>query len=302
MAVKYTVSEFKNFGKCVCIDNGAMELYVTVDIGPRIIKLNLKGKDNMMFCDESRSILRDASVVSDMFGEGSVWYIYGGHRFWLSPEKYPETYYPDNEPVTYIVDGNKFTFHAPKQRFTGWQESMILEVDENDAKVSVKHVLVNMSDRTQKASVWGIKVTDKGGVAYIKQAKEDTGLLSNRNLVVWPYSDLTDNRFCMDNEYFILKQDTKAKNAFKFGTNNTNGVTLCVNHETVFKITAEYVKGAEYPDYGSSSELYSCADFLEVETLSPLYTLKPGEVCEHVEKWELIPEKSTDFDKLKRYF
>ena len=302
MAVKYEVKKFLNFGKCVCIENDSMELYVTVDIGPRIIKLNLKGKENMMYCDEERSILRDAASVEDMFGKKSVWYIYGGHRFWLSPEKFPETYYPDNEPVPYTVDGNKFTFYAPKQRFTGWQETMILEFHETDAKVSVKHVLVNMSDRTQTASIWGIKVTDKGGVAYVKQANEDTGILSNRNLILWPYNVMTDARFYMDDEYLGLKQDTNAKKAFKFGSNNTNGITLCINHETAFKITTEFVKGAEYPDYGCSSELYSCADFLEVETLSPLYTLKPGESCEHTEIWELYDEKSTDIGYLKKYF
>ena len=62
------------------------------------------------------------------------------------------------------------------------------------------------------------------------------------------------------------------------------------------------MKGAEYPDYGCSNEFYTCPDFLEVETLSPLYTLKPGEACEHVEEWELIPEKSTDIADLKKYF
>ena len=32
MALSYEVKEFSTFGKCVCIENGAMELYVTVII------------------------------------------------------------------------------------------------------------------------------------------------------------------------------------------------------------------------------------------------------------------------------
>ena len=44
MALTYEVKEYSTFGKCVCIENDVMELYVTVDRGPRIIKLNLVGK------------------------------------------------------------------------------------------------------------------------------------------------------------------------------------------------------------------------------------------------------------------
>lgn len=302
MALNYEIKEYSTFGKCVCIDNGKMELYVTIDIGPRIIKLNLKGKENMMFNDTEHKIFHNESNLQDMFGKDKAWYIYGGHRFWVSPEKHPETYYPDNESVSYEVDGNVFTFYAPKQVFTGWQETMVITVDENEAKASVKHVLTNMSERTQKASIWGLNVTDKGGKAFVKQANDQTGLLSNRTLMLWPYNVMTDKRFYMDDEFVGLAQDVNAEKAFKIGTNNTPGVAVCVNHGTAFKITWEYVKGAEYPDNGCSCEMYSCANFLEVETLSPLYTLKPGEVCELVENWELYPENSTDITDLKKYF
>lgn len=302
MAVKYEVKEFSTFGKCVCIENDKMELYVTVDIGPRIIKLNLKGKENMMFTDDNLSIVHDEPNLKDMFGKDKAWHIYGGHRFWVSPEKHPETYYPDDQPVAYEVCGSKFTFYAPKQIFTGWQETLIITVDENEAKAEVKHVLTNMSDRTQEGAVWGLNVTAKGGKAFVKQASEETGLLANRTLMLWPYNVMTDKRFYMDDEFVGLAQDVNAEKAFKIGTNNTYGTAVCVNNGTAFKITWDYIHGAKYPDNGCSCEMYSCADFLEVETLSPLYTLKPGEACEHIEKWELFSENSTDIENLKKHF
>ncbi len=302
MALKYEIKEYSTYGKCVCIDNEVMELYVTIDIGPRIIKLNLKGKENMMFNDTEHKIFHNEKNLQDMFGEGKAWYIHGGHRFWVSPEKHPETYYPDNEPVAYEMAGNVFTFYAPKEIFTGWQKTIVITVDENEAKATVKHILTNMSDRTQKAAVWGLNVTDKGGKAFVKQATEDTGLLANRTLMLWPYNVMTDNRFYMDDEFVGLAQDVNAEKPFKIGTNNTPGVAVCVNHGTAFKVEWEHIKGMEYPDNGCSMEMYSCDSFLEVETLSPLYTLKPGETCKHVEKWELYPENSTDIELLKKYF
>ena len=68
---------YKNFGKCLSISNDTMEVYVTIDIGPRIIKCNLNGKENLLFEDIER---KKTSDVSSVFGEGKLWYIYGGHR------------------------------------------------------------------------------------------------------------------------------------------------------------------------------------------------------------------------------
>ena len=36
--------EYKNYGKCKAISNGLFEMYVTLELGPRIIKLNLEKK------------------------------------------------------------------------------------------------------------------------------------------------------------------------------------------------------------------------------------------------------------------
>ncbi len=301
MAITYEVKPYLTFGNCVCIDNGAMELYVTVDIGPRIIKLNLKGKENMMFTDPEGSIFHNQPNLQEMFGEGSAWYIRGGHRFWVSPEAHPVTYYPDNEPVDYEVDGNVFKFYAKKQVFTGWQETTIITVDQTEAKAEVKHVLTNMSDIAKTGSIWGLNVTAKGGKAYAKQAAEETGLLANRTLMLWAYNEMTDKRFYMDDTYIGLAQDVHAQKAFKIGFNNTNGKAVCLNNDTAFIIASDYIHGASYPDNGCSCEMYSCNNFLEVETLSPLYTLQPGECCEHIETWQLVPANCTEKPDLAKY-
>ena len=302
MVVKYEIKEYSSFGRCLCIENDTMELYVTIDIGPRIIKFNLKGKDNMLYEDKQLLVYRDEPNLKEMFGKDARWNVYGGHRFWVSPEKHPQTYYPDNTPVEYAVDGNKFSFYAPKQIFTGWQEIIEITVADNDASVSVKHILTNMSDRPQEAAIWALSVADTGSVAYVKQSANQTGLLPNRVLMLWPYSDYKDSRFYMDNEYVGLIQDPACEKPFKLGTNNTDGVIVCSNHDTVFIISYDYVNGAEYADNGCSFESYLCKYYLELEAFSPLSLVKPGETREFTEKWELYPEKSTDIKDLAKYF
>lgn len=48
--------------------------------------------------------------------------------------------------------------------------------------------------------------------------------------------------------------------------------------------------GATYPDYGSSTEVFTQTTFLEVETLGPMQTLRPGEAAEHTERWWLFED------------
>ena len=112
---------YKNFGKCLSLTNDLMELLVTVNIGPRIIKCNLRGKENMMYEDIDRVNVTDASSV---YGEGKNWYIYGGHRLWLSPESLPETYYPDNDRVLYSTCSTGAEFTPPVQSVRNLQFSV----------------------------------------------------------------------------------------------------------------------------------------------------------------------------------
>ena len=76
------IVSYKKFGKCVRIFDDNIEAYVTVDIGPRIIKFNCIGMENMFFNDNE--IERELDV-SSLFGEGAKWHTYGGHRMWLAP-------------------------------------------------------------------------------------------------------------------------------------------------------------------------------------------------------------------------
>ena len=56
MAVTYQIEEYKNYGKVVAITNGAVELKVTIDIGPRVIYFALVNGQNVMFNDDRRDI------------------------------------------------------------------------------------------------------------------------------------------------------------------------------------------------------------------------------------------------------
>ena len=276
--------KYKNYGKCLAISNDFMEVLVTVDIGPRIIKCNLKNKENMMFEDVERNFSND---VSSMFGEGKTWYTYGGHRIWLSPEGFPETYYPDNEKVLYSTFQNGAEFMPPVQEVTGIQISVKLEMSEDKPEITLTHKITNAKKTYMKGAVWCLSVMAQGGTALVPQPTEDTGLLPNRTLVMWPYSRFTDSRLTVCDKYITVSQDVNATDAFKLGINNTSGYSAYINKGQALVKYIEYMDGIEYPDGGCSTEVYTNNLFEELESISPLYVLAPDDSMVHVEKWTL---------------
>jgi len=62
----------------------------------------------------------------------------------------------------------------------------------------------------------------------------------------------------------------------------------------------ECQSGATYPDFGCNCEVFTNADMLKLETLSPLTHLAPDATLEHTERWSLhkVRDLSEDEDAL----
>jgi len=293
--ITITESEYKNYGKCKIISNGLFEMYVLNEMGPRIIKVNLTGRENLLFNDVDRAVGED---VSSVFGEGKIWRIYGGHRLWVSPEDMPHTYYPDDEPVRVEINGDTVIFTPPPQKINDLQHSIEIKMCENKPCAKVTHKVKNIGEKDVTGAIWALSVMAPGGTVICPQPDEDTGLLGNRNIVFWPYARLTDERFNLFDRYITVKQKNIKEN-FKFGINNTKGWLAYQNHGQILKKSYEVNHAEwEYPDFGVSTEVFTNNLFVEAETLSKLHTLRHGEHMTHTEIWELIDvsaDKDVDF-------
>lgn len=274
---------YKKFGKCAVLKKGGKKMLVTVDIGPRIIFYGYENGENIFFEDANDSINRDSDFIKENLKGKGIWHIYGGHRLWKSPE-FEDTYYPDNAPVTIQEDGDTVNFVSETEITTGLQKIMSITMDE-DGNVTVAHTIRNMTDQTSpKIAIWALSVMDKGAVANIPLSCEDTGLLPNRNLVLWSYSDIKDDRFTFENNLARVEQKDRPT-AFKIGTFVQSEV--CVNIKGMqFRLSFDVTDG-DFADYSCNLECYTCDKMLEIETLSPLTCLAPSQSITHTEKWSL---------------
>ena len=286
MSIKFTEENYRNFGKCIVMDNGICTLKITVDVGPRVIYYAMNGMENMLKEDINRDTVRDSEDIHKFFDTTENWYIYGGHRLWTSPEAWPDSYTPDNSPVDYKIDGNTITLTPEPRTKVGEQHVMTVTLSENSTLVTIGHKVVNISDKELTLAPWCLTVADKGGVEIIPQCKKKTGLLSNRRLVIWEYTDIQDERFYVSDDYITLRQTDKNR-SFKVGMNNEDGWCAYLNKGQLFRKLFDFDEKAEYPDYGCNYETFTDPFIMEIETLGALRTLKPGECSDYEERWDL---------------
>ncbi len=285
--VRTEIFSYKGWTNCVRLTNGIVDLVITTDVGPRIIRYGFLGQGNEF--SEIKATLGLAG--------GEKWRIYGGHRLWHSPEDKQRTYEPDNFPVKWEGLTNGVKTIQDIEPNTGIIKEMEILLSPETSEVNILHRLTNSGQRPVELSVWSISAMATGGKEVISQIQTDTGLLPNRFMVLWPYTRLNDPRLYLGERLIVIQQDPDMKQPLKLGIPNEKGWAAYFNNNHLFIKYYTHVRNARYPDFGVSYETYTNDFMLELETLSPLISIEPGMSVEHSEKWELydsIPVPEND--------
>ena len=261
--------------------NREIELIVTAEVGPRIIRLGFIGGPNEF-----------AEIAEDMGKTGGDrWRLYGGHRLWHAPESVPRTYYPDNQPVEWRADREGLRITSPPEPTTGIAKGMRIWIEAESNKVHLIHTLTNEGVWPVTMAAWALTVMAPGGRVIVPQeafGPHPQFLLPARPLVVWRYTDMSDPRFTWGRSYIQLKQDRSSKAPLKFGVLNTLGWAAYENNGRVFVKEFACQERASYLDYGCNCEFFTNEDMLEVESLGPVAALEPGSTLFHEEHWRLF--------------
>ena len=267
---------YGSFGKCVQISNGSAEVVVTVGFGPRIIRYATPGKENML-CE-----------AFDCKPEDNGWKNYGGHRLWHSPEVMPRTYELENSLVAWEKIENGVRFTQTKEPWTHMAKEIEITMDEEDTQVYLLHRITNQGAWAAEFAIWAVTVMAAGGLGVVPMPRRDAGYLSNRALGLWSYSKMNDPRVFWGENFIALQQDAKAIGNFKFGINNELGWGAYFNKGQVFLKHHLHDPDETYPDGGMSYESYTNDFMLEMESLSPMTKVEPGDCLEHEEIWEIV--------------
>jgi len=266
---------------CYQLTNGRVELIITTDVGPRIIRFGFVGQHN------------EFAEFPEMLGRtgDDEWHIYGGHRFWHAPEHPVRTYYPDNQPVQIrFADGLVYLTQETEAR-THLQKELEITLAADDARVTLRHKLTNQGDWAVECAPWALSVMATGGCGITPQPPHGShsgNLLPATQVALWSYTSMADPRWTWGHDFVLLQQDPTNETPQKAGFANRDGWLAYSNRNHLFLKQFDYVDGAIYPDSGSSAELFTEARFLELETLAPLRTIEPQETAVHQERWQLF--------------
>jgi hypothetical protein len=271
------------------LTNGVVDVYVATAYGPRVTHYGFAGGVN---------VFGDGAGAQRETPRG-LWRSYGGHRLWIAPEHFPDTYTIDDRPPAIEHDGRRAVLRRARDETTGFVASIELELQPESTDVVVTHVVTNDGDRPQHVAPWGLTVVRPGGVALIpnavRRAQRDA-LLPARTMTLWSYTDLSDARFAFGPSFLRLRCDPALTSPNKIGVACERGWFAYVVERTAFVTRTRFDPSAAYPDEGCSVEVYTEGPFCEVETLGPLAMLVPGGSTHHVARWSLVADVDADDD------
>lgn len=262
------------------LKNEFFRLEILEQAGPRILRLIPAGSEENLFAYTPD--IRWPSPAGD-------YSMLGGHRFWAAPEDPAVTYIPEDAGVELQTLPDGVSLRREDHFGVHLEKTMEIRVDRHLPTVHIVHRLRNLGTHILQAAPWAITALPIGSRVKIPLTIGNTdpqGLLANRSLILWPYTQLKDPRFTLTDEALSLQGDA-SENAFKIGVFTTRGWAAAQIKDWLLIKRFTALQSARYPDMGANVETYVKDRFIELETLGPLVDLHPGEYTEHVETWEI---------------
>ena len=275
------IIHYKGWPNCLRLSNQQVDLIVTSDVGPRIIRFGFIGQEN-----EFKEFEDQVGLIG-----GNTWRNYGGHRLWHAPEDPVRTYFPDNSPVEYEANEDSIHIVQAVETTTGIQKEMEIYLSPDRAHAQVTHRLTNTNLWAVELAPWSISVMAVGGTAMLPmppRGSHTENLLPANSLTLWAYTDMSDARWTWGKRFILLRQDPKRPEPQKLGAAIPDGWMGYARHSHLFLKKVNYLEGEIYPDLGCSMETFTNDQFLEVESVGPIAYLEPGDSVEHVEDWYLF--------------
>ncbi len=256
------------------IENKFLRLDYLTTTGPRIVGLYASGA-NGNFLAETPDV-----HWSTPHGE---YYLHGGHRLWTAPE---DPFYTCPEiDVNVIEEKDNVILRSPIDA-SGLEKEISFHLDEN--RVHLVHRITWHGNKPIEFAPWSITQLRADGIAILPLSSA-VGLAPNRSIVLWPYSQMHDQRFELHNDLILLHCQANEQ-AFKVGSFSKHGWIACTVGTALFVKRFSLDDSQNYPDMGCSVEAYLKDACVELETLGPLSKLRQNESVTHEETWEVFTD------------
>ena len=255
---------------------GPYSIGAATTFGPRLVSLRYRDGPELF------AQLSDDVLVAHP--DSGTYRFRGGHRLWAAPEIPAITYASDDHACVVTTDNDLIAISAPVDP-AGLIKRVSVGLE--GRRLVVDHFLTNAGLRPLTIAPWGITQFRLGGFALIPigTGVDHDPFQADSSLVIWPYTDLTDQRLSWRPQTAILEATPGP--AFKIGSGPDPGrIGYLFDHYLFIKEVSPAGHG-QFVDRGAVAQVYVENSFCELESLGPAASLDPGSSVSHRESWEV---------------
>ena len=289
--------EYRGWQDAIELRNDVARVVVVPAVG-RILHYGKVGGANLLFVDPQH-----LSKVNDSRGAMMVdgkpdWIAYGGDRVWPTEEdrfaevngaRRPPDWFFDGMPWNARIDGDEVVMECEVSEFCGAKVVRRISLAEDSARVTIRQTLtkVRLGKRENiepiPLTIWNISTLRLPEQIFFP-LNPDSCFDGQVLVPEWP--DLlnrgAENVHREQGIGVFLPNNVDQKVA----ADAPNWIAAIVGDEVIVE-RFEFDPQREYPDGGTSVSAYLNPNLGEVECLSPMMQLKPGESLDHSVVWDL---------------
>ncbi len=273
--------DYEGWDGCYEISNPLVRLVVVPQIGGRVMEYSLNGQD---------AFWQNQSELGKITGDdvGKTWRNYGGYKAWHAPQTEWRDYFYDSLPaeVETLSDGRGVRITTSPVKHLGYQFIRDIVLSDSTTRVRLIERMKNVSDKDIEWGVWGVAQVKVP--CWIIFPLNPKSAFNNGWKVLYPAGGSIE-QVQVVNGLGILKFDNKVEN---FATDAKAGWMVYIRDQLAFvKRWANRMVDVTYPG-GCDAAFFTCGTnreggYAEMEVMTPVVKLKPGEETELIEDWFL---------------
>jgi hypothetical protein len=302
--VTVTREAYDGFTDAWKLSNGIVDVVVVPDIG-RIMAFEWTGRPETspLYNDPIWTGKSPAPMPNpnDPKTYPTEWHNYGGNKVWASPQ----SEWPKHQPVVWPPDPfldtgpyhvqrlpNGVRLTGPVSPYFGVRLIREITLKAGLPQISLRDTFIKAVGGLNHAAfpigLWSISQVKGNSTIYLPLNKQ--GLFPGIG-----YTSLINGAKPLPNwrtHGSVLSVTRPSGVGTKVGVDDTAGWAACLYHANLlFSVRSVRVPGTVYPDHGCSAEVYTNGSdveaYMELETLGPLVTLKPGQTLSRSIVWRL---------------
>lgn len=260
------------------LSNGEVAAVVVPALG-RVMQFGYVGEQGVFW--ENRSLdgrLADGELPA---WAAKDWVNFGGDKTWPSPEsdwsvftsrkgwRPPPAF--DGWPSGVKIDGKTLTLYTAEDPFFTTTAERRIRLHARRPQLEITTTYRRTRGEPAVIGIWVITQLKEPAGLYAPVPKKSVFADGYTLLIPAPPPSLK-----FENGLVSLARNPKAPHKIGLDADSL----LWVGEKHVLRIDSPRVKGGDYPDKGSSTEIYTAADplpYIELETLGPLHELKAGD-------------------------